>query len=231
MINFDDYTNENKIEHNSKWPYIPDHPYRILIVGGSGSGKTNALFNLINNHPDIDKIYLSAKDPYETKYQYLINKSQKVGLNHFDDHKAFIEYSNDMQDVYKNIEDYSPGKKRKVLIVFDDMIADMIKNKRLNPVVTEFFIRGRKLNISIVFITQSYFKMPKDVKLNSTHIFIMKIPNKRELQQIALNHSSDIDVKDFMEIYNKCTEEQYHFLVNETNLPSDDPLRFRNNLL
>ena len=96
MINFDDYNNENIIEHNSKWPYIPDHPYRILIVGGSGSGKTNALLNLINNQPDIDKIYLYAKDPYEKKYQYLINKRENVGLNHFNDLKAFMEYSNDM---------------------------------------------------------------------------------------------------------------------------------------
>ena len=91
MINFDEYTNENKIEHNSKWPYIPDHPYRILIIGGSGSGKTNTLLNLINNQQDINKIYLYAKDPYETKYQYLVNK-------------AFMEYSNDMQDVYKKLK-------------------------------------------------------------------------------------------------------------------------------
>ena len=115
MINFDNYTNENKTEHNSKWPYIPDHPYRILIVGGSGSGKANALLNLINNQPDIDKIYLYAKDPYEAKYKYLINKREKVGLDHFKDPRAFIEYSNDMQDVYKNIEDYNPGKKRRTL--------------------------------------------------------------------------------------------------------------------
>ena len=100
-----------------------------------------------------------------------------------------------MQDVYKNIEDYNPGKERKILIVFDDMIADMINNKKLNSIVTELFIRGRKLNISIVLITQSYFKVPKDVRLNSTHFFIMKILNKRQLQQIALNHSSDIDFK------------------------------------
>ena len=203
IINFDEYTNENKIEHNSKWPYIPDHPYRILIIGGSGSGKTNALLNLINNQPDIDKIYSCAKDPYEAKYQYLINKREKVGLDHFDDYKAFIEYSNDIQDVYKNIENCNPTKKRKVLIIFGDMIADMISNNKLNPIVTELFIRGRKLNISIVFITQSYFKVSKDVRLNSTHFFIMKIPNKRELQQIALNHSSDIDFKDFMNIYKK----------------------------
>ena len=169
MINFDDYTDENIIEHNLKWPYIPDHPYKILIIGGSGSGKTNALLNLINNQPDIDKIYLYAKDPYEAKYQYLINKREKVGLDHFDERKGFIEYSNDMQDVHKNTDDYNPRKKHKVLIVFDDMIADMINNKKLNPVVTELFIRGRKINISIAFITQSYFKVPKDVKLNSTH--------------------------------------------------------------
>ena len=207
MINFDDYTNENIIVHNPKWPYIPDHPYRILIIGSSGSGKTNALLNLINNQLDIDKIYLYAKDPYEKKYQYLINKCEEVGLDHSDDPKAFIEYSNDMQDVYKNIEDYNPGKECKILIVFDDMIADMINNKRLNPIVTELFIRGRKLNISIVFIMQSYFKVPKDVRLNSTHFFIMKILNKRELQLIALNHSSDIDFKDFMKIYKEGTKE------------------------
>ena len=142
-----------------------------------------------------------------------------------------MEYSNYMQDVHKNIEDYNPIKKRKILIVFDNMIADMISNNRLNPIVTELFIRGRKLNISIVFITQSYFQIPKDVRLNSTHFFIMKIPNKRELQQIVLNHSSDIDFKDFMNIYKKSTKEPYSFLVNDTTLPSDDPLRFRKNLL
>ena len=144
MINFDDYTNENKIEHNSKWPYIPDHPYRILIVGGSGSGKTNLLLNLINNQSDIDKICLYAKDPYEAIYQYLINKREKVGLDHFKDPKAFMEYSNDMEDIYKNIENYNTGKKRKILIVFDDMVADIINNKKINPVVTELFIKGSK---------------------------------------------------------------------------------------
>ena len=92
MINFDEYTNENKTEHNSECPHIPDHPYRILIVGGSGSGKTNALLNLINNQPDIGKIYLYAKDPYEAKYHYLINEREKVGLDHYDDPKAFMEY-------------------------------------------------------------------------------------------------------------------------------------------
>ena len=147
-----------------------------------------------------------------------------------------MEYSKDMLDVYKNIEDYNPDKKRKVLIVFDDMISDMINNNKLNPILTELFIRGRKLNISIVFITQSYFKVTKDVRLNSTHFFIIKISNKRaanlqQLQQIALNHSSDIDFKYFMKIYKKSTAEPYSFLVNNTTLPSDNPLRFRKNLL
>ena len=195
MTNFDDYTNENKTEHNIKLPYIPHHTYRILIIGGPGSGKTNALLNLINNQPDIDKIYLYAKDPYEGKYQYLINEREKVKLDHVKDPKVFIEYSNDMQDVYKNIEEYNLGKKHKVLLVFDDMIADMVNNKKLNPIVTELLIRGRKLNISIVFITQSYFELPKDVRLNSTHFFIMKPPNKRYLQQSAVSHSSVIDFK------------------------------------
>ena len=205
MINFDDYANENKTQHNLKWPYIPDHPYRILIIGGSGSGKTNLLLNLIENQPDIDKIYLYAKDPYEAKYQYLINIREKVGIDHFDDPKAFIEYSNDMHYVYKNIDEYNLDKEREILIVFDDMIADMIISKKLNSIVTELFIRGRKLNISLAFITQSYFKVPKDVGINSTHFFVMKIPNKRELQQIALNNSSNINSKDFIKIYKKYT--------------------------
>ena len=230
MINFDDIVNENKTKHNKNWPYIPDHPYRILIIGGSGSGKTNVLLNLIENQPDIDKIYLYAKDPYEAKYQYLINKREGVGINHFKDLKAFIEYSNDMNNVYRNIDYYNPDKENKILIVFDGMIADMIQNKKLNSIVTELFIRGRKLNISLVFITQSYFKVPKDVRLNTTHFFISKILNKGELQQIAINHSSDISTKDFTNIYQKCTVESYSFLVNDTTLASDNPLRFRKNL-
>ena len=181
MINFDDYVDENKTEHNKNWPCIPYHPYRILIIGGSGSGKTNVLLNLIENQPDIDKIYLYTKDPYEGKYQYLINKREKVGMNHFNDPKAFIEYSNDMHDVHKNIDDYNPDRENKILIVFDDMIADMIHNKKLNLIVTDLFVRGRKLNIYLVFITQSYFKVPKDARLNTSHFFISKIPNKREL--------------------------------------------------
>ena len=125
MINFDDVTNENKAQNISYWSLIPDHLYRILIIGGSESGKTNALLNSINN---IDQIYLHAKDPPEAKYQFLINKV----LNP----KAFIEYTNDMhKDVYKNIEEYNLGKKRKLLIVFDGMIADMINKKVVTKVV------------------------------------------------------------------------------------------------
>ena len=188
------------------------------------------LLNLINSQPDIDKIYLHAKGPYKDKYQLLINKRESIGLKHFNDPKAFIDYSNDMHDVYKNINDYNPDKENEILIVFDDMTADKINNKKLNSIVTESFIRGRKLNISVVFITQSYFKLPKDIRLNTTHFFVMKVPNKREIQQIAISHSSDIDFKDFINIYKECTDKSYLFLVNDTTLSSDDPLRFRKNL-
>ena len=161
MINFDNYVNgiafnennevELKTRHNKNWSYIPDHPYRILIIGGSGSRKTNLLLNLIVNQPDVDKIHLYAKNPYESKYQYLINIIEGVGINHVNDPKAFIEYSNDMHDVCKNIDDYNPDKENKILIVFDNMIADKIHNKKLNSIVTELFIRSRKVNISLDF--------------------------------------------------------------------------------
>ena len=231
MISFDNCVNENKNKHNNNWPYIPDHPYRILIIGGSVSGKTNLLLNLIEKQPDIDKIYLYAKDPYESKYRYLINKREGVGIDHFKDPKAFIEYSNGMHDVYKNIDKYNPYKENKILIVCDDMIADMIHNKNLNSIVTELFIRGRKRNISLVFITQSYFKVPKDLRLNTSHFFIAKMPNKRELQQITINHSSDISTKDFANIYRKCTDKPYSFLVIDTILASNNSLRFRKKIL
>ena len=230
MINFDNYTNENKTKQNKNWPYIPDHPYRILTIEGSGSEKTNLLLNFKENQRDIDKIYLYAKDAYESKYQYLINKREGIDINHFKDpnfKRSFIEYSKDMQDVYRNIDECNPDKENKILIVFDDMIADMIHNKKLNSIVPELFIRGRKLNISLVFITQSYFKVPKDVRLNTSHFFIAKISNKRELQQTAINHSSDINTKDFANIYRKYTDETYSVLVIDTMLASNNPLRFR----
>ena len=159
MINFNDYTNENRTEHNENWPYIPNKPYRILIIGGSGSGQTNILnlikninrilnllnklLNLIENQPDIDERYLYAKDPYEAKYQYLIKIREKVGIDHHNDSRAHIEYSNNMRDVYKNINYYNPDKEKQILIVFDDLIADKINSIKLNSIVTKLFIRSR----------------------------------------------------------------------------------------
>ena len=135
-----------------------------------------------------------------------------------------------MDDVYENINDCNPNRDKKVLIVFKDMIADIMSTKTFQAVIKELFIRCRKLNISLVFITQSYFSVPKDVRLNSTHYLIMKINNKRELQNIAINHSAGIDYHDFKKIYRECTKEPYNFLAIDTTLPASDPLRFRKNL-
>ena len=192
--------------------------------------KNKFIIKINKNQPHVDKTYLYVKDLHESKYRYLINKREGVGINHFNDPKAFIDYSNDMHDAYKNIDDYHPDKENEILIVFDDTIADMIHNKKLNSIVTDLFIRGRKLNISIVFITQSYFRVPKDARNNTKHFFIAKIPNKRELQEIATNHSLDISTKYFIIIYRKCADEPYSFLVNDTMLSSNNPLRFRKNL-
>ena len=157
MIYFDDIKNENNREHNEKWPYIPDHPYRILTIGGSGSGKTSTLVNLIKEQDDIDKIYLYAKDLSKPKYEFLIKNRENAGIKHLNDPNAFIECSNTMDDVYENINDYNPNRKRKILIVFDDMIADIMSNKKFQAIIKELFIRCRRLNISPVFITLSYF--------------------------------------------------------------------------
>ena len=229
MINLDSITNENNKKHNEKWPYIPDHPYRILI-GGAGSEKTNTLLNLINEQNDIDKIYLYARDLNETKYKILIKKHEDAGIKHLNDPNALIECSNTLDDVYENINNYTSSRNRKILIVFDDMNADIMTNKRFQSIIKELFIRCRNLNISLVFITQSYFSVPKDARLNSTHYLIMKINNKRELQNIAINHSADIDYKDFIKIYRECTREPYNFLTIDTALPASDPLRFRKKL-
>ena len=204
-----------------------------MIIGSSGSGKTNTLLNLIkeqDKHDVIDKIYLYARDLSTPQYQFLIKKREEAGIKHYDDPNAFIKYSNTVDDVYENINDYNPIRKRKKLIVFDDMIADIMTNKRFQAIIKELFIRCRKLNISLVFITQSYFSVPKDVRLNSTHYLIMKINNKRKLQNTAINHSADIDYQDFMKIYRECTKEPYNFLTIDTKLPASDPLRFRKNL-
>ena len=158
----------------------------------------NALLNLISQQDDINKIYLYAKDLSEPKYEFLIKMRENVGIKRLNDSNSLIQCSNTMDDVYENINDYNPIRKRKKLIVFDDMIADIMTNKRFQAIIKELFIRCRKLNISLVFITQSYFSVPKDIRLNSTHYLIMKINNKKELQNFAINHSADIDYKDFM---------------------------------
>ena len=177
MINLDSITNENNKE---KWPYIPDHPYRILIIGGSGSGETSTLLDLVKEQDAIAKIYLYAKDLSKPKYEFLIKKRKNAGIKHLNDPDAFIECSNTMDNDYESIDDYNPSRKRKISIVFDDMIADIMSNKIFHTVIKELFIRCRKLNISLAFITQSYFFVPKDARLNSTHYWIMKINNKRE---------------------------------------------------
>ena len=157
----------------------PNHPYRMLIIGGSGSGKTNALFNLIKEQDDTDKIYFYAKYLGKPKQEFLIKKREDAGIRHLNDPNAFIECSNTVHDVYENIDDYNPSRKRKILIVFDDMIANIMTNKKFKAIIKDLFIRCRKLNISLVFITQSYFSVLKDVRLNSTHYLIMKISNNK----------------------------------------------------
>ena len=176
MLNLDKFVSKKSNDEN--WPF------RMLIIGPSGSGKTNTLLHLIQNlkktkTTPADKIYLYAKDLSEPKYEFLINSRKNAGIKHFNDPTEFIEYSNDMKDVFTNIDDYNKQRKRKVLIIFDDMIADIMSSKKFKAIIKEHFIRCRKLNISIVFITQSYFRTPKDATLNSTHYVIIKIQSKK----------------------------------------------------
>ena len=171
-----------------------------------------------------------ARDLSEPKYKYLIKKRENVGIKHLNNPNAFIECLNTMDDVYDNINDYNSSRRRKILIAFDDMIADIMTNRRLQAIIKELFIRCRKLNISFVFITQSYFSVAKNVRLNSTHYLTTKINNRKELQNIAINHCADIDYKDFMKIYRECTKKLLNFLTIDSTLPTSDPLRFRKNL-
>ena len=212
MLNLDNIVSNKKkssSEHN-------DGPFRMLIIGPSGSGKTNTLLHLINKFHPIDKIYLYAKDADEKKYQYLINEREQAGIKNLNDPHAFIEYSNDMNDVLENINSYNKNRDKKVLIIFDDMIADIMRSEKFKAIVIELFIKCRKLNTSIVFITQSYFRTPKDARLNSTHYIIMKIGNKKELKCIAEENSGHLDFKDFLKVYNYCTNESYLFMIVDT---------------
>ena len=160
-----------------------------------------------------------AKDLSEPKYKYVIKKREDVGIEHVNNSNAFIECSSTMDGVYENIHDYSPSRKRKILTVFDDMNANIMTSKKFQAIIKELFIRSRKLNISLVFITQSLFLLLNLIFLfkfclNLTHYLIMKINNKRELQNIARNFSADIDYKDFMKICEECTKEPFNFFDN-----------------
>ena len=178
----------------------------------------------------IDKIYFYAKDLSKAKYEFSIKKRQNVGIRHLNNPNAFTECSNTMDNVYENINDYNPISKRKKLMVFDDMIKDIMTNKKFQAIIKELFIMCRKLNISLAFITQSYFSVPEAVRLNSTHYLIMKINNRKELQNTTINHPADIHYKDYMKIYRECSKESFKFLTIDTTLPASNPLRFRKNL-
>ena len=156
MLNLDNIVSNKKIKEDNNWPF------RMLIIGPSGSGKTNTLLHLINNLHPIDKIYLYAKDIHEPKYEYLINKREQTGIKNLNNRKDFIEYSDDMDDVLDDINIYNKNRDKKVLIVFDDMIADIEYNKNFKKLIEELFYRARKINVSIVFITQSYFRALQD---------------------------------------------------------------------
>ena len=168
---------------------------------------------MINNLHPIDKIYLYAKDIHEPKYKYLINKREQAGIKNLDDPHASIEYSDDMDDVLDDVNNYNKNRDKKLLIVFDDMIADIEYNKKFKRIIKELFYRARKINVSIVFITQSYFRALKDARLNSMHYKLMKIGNKKELKSIAEEKSGNLDYKDSFKMYNYCTREPYSFMM------------------
>ena len=208
MFNLDNITEKDE---DNGWPY------RKLIIGPSGSGKTNYLLNSIQKDPYIvDEIYLCAKDLEEPKYKLLINKIEKAGINFNNDPTALIEHSNSMDDILSDIEDYNKRRKRKVLIIFDDMISHVMSDKKAKKILKYLLIRCRKLNISICFLTQSYFAVPKDVRLNCNHYVLFRLNNKRELQNIAINHLADIDYEDFIKICRDCTRKPLNFLTIDT---------------
>ena len=197
----------------------------MLIIGPSGSGKTNVLLHLINNLNPIDKIYLYAKDIHEPEYEYLKNNREQAGIKNLNNPRAFIEYSDDTDDVLDDINNYNKNRYRKVLIVFEDIIADIEYNKNFKRIIKELFYRARIINVSIVFITQSYFRALKDARLNSMHYTLMKIGNKKELKRIAEEKSGHLDYKDFLKIYNYCTKERYSFMTIDTRTTASIPFK------
>ena len=212
MLNLDNIVSNKKKSSSEN----DDWPLRMLIIGPPGSGKTNTLLHLIDKFHPIGKIYLYAKDSDEEKYQYLINKREQAGIKNLNDPHSFIEYSSDKNDALEDINNYNKKSDKKVLIIFDDMIADIMRSEKFKAIVKELFIRCRKLNISIVFITQSYLRTPKDARLNSTHYILMKMGNKKELKSIAEENSGHLDFKDFLKIYNYCTKDPYSFMMVDT---------------
>ena len=188
------YDQSAEVNHNPNYPYIPNHRYGILIIHGSGSGKYNALINLIKHQrPDLAKFIYNIKASFQSKYQLFLNGREKIRIKKLKHSETFIDYSEKI-DIYENPEDY---------------------NKRQGPIVTELFLNGRKQKTTLVVISQSYFRVSKTMRLNVTHCLIIEISNKRELQQIALNHSSDTEFKDFMKLYKHYTKEPFSFLVND----------------
>ena len=196
MLNLDDIVS-NKKKSSSK---NDDWPFRMLIIGPSRSGKTNTSLHLINKLHPIDKIYLYAKDLHEPKHEYLINKREQAGIKNLNDPHGYIEYSDDMNDVPDDINNHNKNRDKKVLIVFDDMIADIECNNNFKRIIKELFYRACKINVSIVFIKQSYFRALKVHRLNSAHYILMKIGNKKELKKIAEEKSGHLDYKDFLEM-------------------------------
>ena len=206
MINFD-LVNNNIKNNNTNNIYSYTHPFRILIISPSGSGKTNLLRDIINEREDIDKIYLFARDLNEL----LINTRKKAGINHYNDENEFIESFDSMDYVFFNIDDFNIGRKRKVVIIFDDMIPDIVTNKNYQQVIKELFMRSRKINIYLIIL--SFFSIPKN--------------NTYELNNIASSFCCDIERRDILKLYRKHTDEQYSFFTIDTTLNSNNDLKYR----
>ena len=219
MLKLDNIVSNKNENKDNNWPF------RMLIIGPSGSGKTNNLLHIINNLHPIDKSYLYAKYMHKPKYEYLINKREQAGIKNLDDPKTFIEYSDYMDDVLDDINNYNKNRDKKVLIVFDDMIADIEYDKNFKRIIKELSYRARNINVSIVFITQSYFRALKDARLNSTHYILMKIRNKKELKSIAEEKSGNLDYKDFLKMHNYCMREPYSFMTIDARPTATIPLK------